>query len=119
MGFAAFNGSSASDSVANVAKMGGIMVRNGGGGAVVAVTPPGSINTTVLGTTSFPSCSESGVFVVALVVECIASIALVSNRLMFLGGCAAVMRALLVAGTKSFFRRSFIGRFGCAHGRTV
>ena len=40
-----------------------------------------------------------------------------SKRVEFPGSCAAVVQALFVADTTSFFRSSFLQRFSCVYGR--
>ena len=84
------------------------MSRYGRGSAVFVVTSTGSINVTVLGTVSFPTCVASGVFVVVLVVAVVATTnvaaVVVSKMVVLLGGCASVVRDILGTGNFSFFQ---------------
>ena len=88
------------------------MVINGGGGTAFAVASTGSVNITVLGTTSFHSCSASVFFVVEVVVVAYAAKVAVSKLVALLEGYTVVACSLLVASTTSFCRKSFLRRFG-------
>ena len=105
----AYNGASAGDGLANVANMGGVVVSNGGKGAVIALISTESLNTTVLGASSFPTCAAFAGLVIVLIVtvdtdaSATAASITVSKRVTLLGRCDAVVKDHLGSGATSFF----------------